>query len=307
MSRKREKRGSLNHQIHQRMEQLKCIGESRYQARLEYKEMMGGSHQNNNTVGIHSYNSYKAYKQTSEQFVKWLKDNNKGVRNIEDITREHIIEYIKDKEQKGYSASTYSKDLAALNKLFMSNTSEASMKVTKKDCGVANKSFDSITNNRELKEHHKKINLDNYKNQMLVGKATGMRRESYTKITPKAFNRDREGLVISVELKEKGGKVRTATILKEHREKLTKFIDSLDINKPLFSPDEMPNRYPAHRYRQQYARALYLEYIEENGLGKSGYKGFDEASVLNLSKNLGHSRDYVVKHYICVEDSLNDV
>ena len=288
------------------MEQLKCFGESRYQARLEYKEMMGGSHQNNGTVGIHSYNSYKAYKQTSEQFVKWLKDNDKGVRNIEDITREHIVEYIKEKEQKGYSASTYSKDLAALNKLFMSNTSEATKKVDKKECEVANKSFDSITNNRDLKEHHKKINLDNYKNQQLVGKATGMRRESYTRITPKAFNRDITGQVISVELKEKNGKHRTAHILKEHRAELTKFIDSLDINKPLFTPKEMPNRLPCHRFRQQYARDLYDEYIADNGLGKKGYKGFDEASVLNLSKNLGHTRDYIVKHYICVKDYLEE-
>ena len=128
------------------MEELKCIGESRYQAKFEYKKMMGGSHQNNTTVGIHSYNSYKSYKQTSEQFVKWIKENDKGVRNIEDITREHIIKYIKDKEKRGYSASSYSKDLAALNKLFMSNTSESTIKVSKKECGVANKSFESITN-----------------------------------------------------------------------------------------------------------------------------------------------------------------
>lgn len=284
------------------MQKLKVIGESRYQAKLEYKKMMGGSHQNNTTVGIHSYNSYKAYKQTSEQFVKWLKENNKGVRNIEDITREHIIEYVKEKEQKGYSASSYSKDLAALNKLFMSNTSENTMKVSKKECGVANKSFDSIKNNRELKKHHKNINLDNYKNEQLVGKATGMRRESYTKVKTTDFNRDILGQVISVELKEKNGKCRTAHVLKEYREELTKFIDSLDTDKAIF--DKVPNRFPCHRFRQKYARALYNEYIQENGLGKKGYKGFDNASILNVSRNLGHNRDYVVKHYICVDDSL---
>lgn len=284
------------------MEQLKVIGESRYLAKIEYKKMMGGSHQNNTTVGIHSYNSYKAYKQTSEQFVKWLKENNRGVRNIEDITRNHIIDYIKEKAQNGYSASSYSKDLAALNKLFMSNTSESTMKISKKECGVANKSFESITNNRALKKHHKKINLDNYKNEQLVGKATGMRRESYTKVKPSDFNRDIEGQVISVELKEKNGKCRTAHILKEYRDELTKFIDSLDTDKPIFN--KVPNRFPTHRFRQQYARSLYDEYISDNGLGKKGYKGFDNASILNVSRNLGHNRDYVVKHYICVDDSL---
>ena len=140
---------------------------------------------------------------------------------------------------------------------------------------------------------------------MLVGRATGMRRESYTKVKPSAFNRDITGQVISVELKEKNGKHRTAHILKEYREELTKFIDSLDIDKPIFRADEMPNRYPAHRFRQQYARALYDEYIVENGYSEKGYKGFDNASILNVSKNLGHNRDYVVKHYVCVQDYLD--
>lgn len=300
---KREKRGSLNHQIHQRMQQLEVIGESRYQAKLEYKEMFGGKHQNNNTVGVHTFKTYEGYKQVSKQFTEWLKANEKGVRNIEDITREHIIEYVQYRANEGYSADTYSRDLAALNKLFMSNVSESTKKITKKECGVANKKFENITNNRELKAHHKKINLDNYKNEQLVGKATGIRRASYTKITPQAFNKDITGQIISVTVKEKGGKVRTSTVLKEHRAELTKFIDSLDKDKPIF--DKLSNRFPAHRFRQQYARRLYDEYIEEHGLSKKGFKGFDNASILNVSKNLGHNRDYVVKNYICVQDYLD--
>lgn len=300
---RREKRGSLNHQIHQRMLQLEQFGESRHQAKKEYKEMFGGKHQNNNTVGVHTFSTFEGYKQVSKQFTEWLKANEKPVRNIEDITREHIIEYVQYRADKGYSADTYSRDLAALNKLFMSNTSEATKKITKKECGVANKSFDKITNNRELKAHHKKINLDNYKMEQLIGKSTGIRKASYTRITPKAFNRDITGQVVSVTVKEKGGKVRTSTVLKQYRAELTKFIDSLDVDKPIF--EKVPNRFPAHRYRQQYARALYDEYIADNGLGAKGFKGFDNASILNVSRNLGHNRDYVVKNYICVQDYLN--
>lgn len=278
------------------------IGESRYLAKLEYKEMLGGGHQNNNTVGVHTYKTYEAYKQASKQFTSWLKENDKGVRNIEDITREHIIEYIQYRALEGKSADTYSRDLAALNKIFMSNTSDKTKKITKKECNVANKSFDKITNNRELKNHHKKINLDNYQNEQLIGKSTGIRRASYTKIKPSNFNRDITGEVISVTVKEKGGKVRTSTVLKEYRKELTKFIDNLDVDKAIF--DKLPNRFPAHRYRQQYARSLYNQYIAEHGYGKKGFKGFDNASILNVSKNLGHNRDYVVKNYICVDDSL---
>lgn len=300
---RREKRGSLNHQIHQRMLELEQFGESRHKAKKEYKEMMGGSHQNNATVGVHTFSTFEGYKQVSKQFTEWLKANEKPVRNIEDIKREYIIEYVQYRAEQGYSANTYSRDLAALNKLFMSNTSESTKKITKKECRVANKSFDKITNNRELKAHHKKINLDNYKMEQLLGKSTGVRKASYTRIKPTDFNRDITGQVVSVTVKEKGGKVRTSTVLKQYRTELTKFIDTLDVDKPIF--DRVPNRFPFHRFRQQYARALYDEYISEHGLSKKGYLGFDNASVLNVSKNLGHNRDYVVKHYVCVQDYLN--
>lgn len=44
----------MDYQMHLRMEQMKCIGESRNQAKQEYKEMLHiGEHANNRTVGIH--------------------------------------------------------------------------------------------------------------------------------------------------------------------------------------------------------------------------------------------------------------
>ena len=81
------RKGSLNHQIHQRMEALKCFGESRIEANMEYRETIDRSY-NNKTVGIHSYNSYAAYKQTCKEFSKWLKENYR-VKNIEDITTDN--------------------------------------------------------------------------------------------------------------------------------------------------------------------------------------------------------------------------
>ena len=110
------KRASLNHQIHLRMEALKCFGESRIEANKEYRETIDRSY-NNKTVGIHSYNSYAAYKQTCKEFSKWLKENYR-VKNIEDITTQHIEEYLKYRASKGLAISTIKKDMSALNKVF---------------------------------------------------------------------------------------------------------------------------------------------------------------------------------------------
>ena len=49
MGKARNKRGSLNHQINQRMQQMNCIGESRHQAKEEARENLG--YKNNKTVG----------------------------------------------------------------------------------------------------------------------------------------------------------------------------------------------------------------------------------------------------------------
>ena len=93
MSRARKnKKGSLVHQINERMKSMLCIGESRHQAKKEAKEELG--YKNNRTVGIHNYNTFGAYKSTCKQFVLWAKEEGKGLRNIEDITEEHIKEFI---------------------------------------------------------------------------------------------------------------------------------------------------------------------------------------------------------------------
>ena len=113
------------------MKEMNCIGESRHQAKKEARENLGYEH--NKTVGIHSYKSFDTYKSSCKQFVKWAKENDKGIRNIEDVKEEHVKDYIKHRADTGKSAYTYSKDLAALNKVFGTS-------VTKQDCGVATRS-----------------------------------------------------------------------------------------------------------------------------------------------------------------------
>ena len=65
-----QKKGSLNHQIHMRMEEMKCMGESRHQAKQEYREMVGHNQTHNRTIGIHSHATYDAYKSSCKGFYK---------------------------------------------------------------------------------------------------------------------------------------------------------------------------------------------------------------------------------------------
>lgn len=302
MSRARtNKRGSLNHQINQRMKELSCIGESRQIAKEEARNELGYNH--NRTVGIHSYKTFDAYKSTCKQFVNWAKETEQGIRNIEDVKEEHIKDFIKYREEQGYSAYTYSKDLAGLNKVFNTH-------ITKNDCDVAYRSYQDITNNREFKEHHNHINYDNYRSEITVLQSTGMRRESMEKVSYNSFNYDDKGYPVSIRLmderylggenmEEKGGRPREAEIPYSMREELKEVLDSKleenegDVYKPLF--EHIPSRLGTHRFRQEYAETLYNQYISENGESEE-WRGYDREAMKYVSENLGHSREDVVKY-----------
>lgn len=292
------------------MKDMNCIGESRHQAKKEARENLGYEH--NKTVGIHSYKTFDTYKSSCKQFTSYLKENCKDVRNIEDIKAEHIKEYIKHRADTGKSSYTYSKDLAALNKVFGTS-------VTKQDCDVANRSYKDISNNRELKEHHSHINYSNYRDEITILKATGMRRESLDKVNVDSFKYDSKGYPVAVKLVEKGGKHREAEVLKDYRQDVKSILEKqLDCNgndreKPIF--EHIPTRLGTHRFRQEYAREVYDSYIKEHGTGnmrlcdtnekayasdkRTELRGYDVAALKFTTENLGHNRlDVVIYNYL---------
>ena len=302
------------------MIQMDRLGESRHQAKQEAKEM---GYKQNATVGIHSSATFNTYKSSCKQFVKWAKDTGQNIKNIEDVKEEHIRDYIKYREEQGCSGHTYSKDLSALNKVFGTD-------VLKSDCGVANRSYKNITNNREMKEHHKHINYNNYKSEITVARATGMRRESLEKVSPNSFNYDDKGYPVSVRLcderssggvnmKEKGGRERVAEVLQSEREELKAVIERKleenggDRSKPLF--DHIPTRLGTHRFRQEYAKETYNQYLREHGVGtmklsdthekkyendrRTDLRGYDVAALKHTTEQLGHNRlDVAVYNYL---------
>ncbi len=116
----------LDYQLHCRMQEMFQPGVSRHQAKQDYSAMMGTKSTHNRTIGIHSYDSYGTYKQTSIEFSRYMKSNHKEIKDISNVKQEHVIEYLEHRQDNGLSSHTISKDMAALNKLF-------NLSVTKKD------------------------------------------------------------------------------------------------------------------------------------------------------------------------------
>ena len=101
---------SLNHQMFQRLEEKKAIGESRHLAKLKAKNQF------KKVETIHSYKTYDAYKQSSKTFIKWLKQKFPEIKDINDITKDIGAMYVKYRAEQGVSPYTYSQDIAMLNK-----------------------------------------------------------------------------------------------------------------------------------------------------------------------------------------------
>ena len=237
--------------------------------------------------------TYDAYKSSCKAFTNYLKENSPEVKNINDVDEGHVIKFIQSRAEEGYSPSTYSKDMAALNKIF--NT-----EVTKSDCDVANRSYKTIENNRELKPHHEKINFDNYKSEISMIQATGIRRSSLETITKDSFKYDTNGTPTHICVTEKGGRYREAEIRESYREEIREIVEKAG-NERVF--EHIPNRLPTHRFRQEYAEKLYEEKLEkiENTEDREQYRGYDREILREVSENLGHNReDVIVYHYLYV-------
>lgn len=302
--RNREKKGSLAFQMHQRMEGLKAFGESRAIAKKEYQDLFTKKSKtdketvfkHNKTVGIHCSNSYKKLQTVSRNFITWLKLEHPHIKDINDVTKDHLEQFIYYREDQGKKITTIQNDCTCLNKLFNQD-------ISKEQLGIGRRKFEEITNNRELKKHHNKINMDNYKVEQLIGQALGIRRDSYTKVTKDRFTKGANGLYTHVTVLEKGGKWRTAPIIEDKQQEVAEYVNSLAEGQPLF--EKIPNRFPTHRQRQVYAKELYKQELAKYSDFKKGYLGFDSRALDTVSQALGHNRADVVKHYLCVDSEFN--
>lgn len=318
---------SLKFQLHQRMQGLVSFGESKHQAKQEYKQYCQENNIKYNpskTVGIHSINTYNSYKQTSENFEKWIKSNT-NIKKIDDIDKPTVIKFLQERQENGCSPYTVSKDMSALNKIL-------NMDVTKKEANLMERSYKNVTRSRVEHQHDHKYNANNYSNQITVAQAFGLRRESIYGgeyqlkdiSLYKTIQGDLRACVI-----EKGGRYREAPCLKKYEAKINELypnIRTIDIkpNEVAFNKQEFKNLYNSsgssklfdeytskidnHAYRGQYADRLYQELVRGQNVvpgytsqyNDSGViKGYDKAICRQVSMALGHNRISVVtQHYL---------
>jgi len=320
----KQKLGSLKYQITQRLKSLNRFGESKHRAKEDYKNACktrpGVKYNPAYARGIFSSKTMDAYKQTSMEFAAWLKTNHPEIRNINDITSQHSIAYLQQRQAEGKSAWTTSKDMSAINKVF-------NLHVTKNDAGLRERSYKNTTRSRVARAHDSKYNPKNYEKQITFAKAFGLRRESiyggqYQVKDVSLFRNQNDGKLY-VSVIEKGGRYREAPCLASMQPQIERMYPQIQEREPLSKQqftqlyhsqgDYLFNKYTTkidnHAFRHEYARNLYQEIMDRrqqeelqqqrDQAEEQLYRGYNRNALEEVSQALGHNRESVaVENYL---------
>ncbi len=282
------KHKSLSYQIKQRLSSLTRYGSSKHEAKR---------HEGQHPKGIFSFKTYDNYVSKCLQFAEWAKDNY-NARDLKDL-EPHIDDYLKyrknfrKKNGKPLSAWSIKLDRAALEKLFEPEHIKA------KEPLPPRKRQDIKKNRGEIEGFNEKKHSD----LVLFGKSTGARREEVSALRYRDIDPQNGTVLIE---QGKGGKRRIIHALDKE---ILKALVAGD-----HSPDDkvfnnIPCRYPEHKYRRYYAQTLYSNLARpinqvpkcERYYCRGDYKGtvYDRKAMLLVSIELGHSRTSVIaSHYL---------
>ena len=275
---------------------------------------------------IYSRNSLKTHLSRIEQFSKWLKENHPEIRNLNDISRDVAGEYLKFQEDSGKSAWTTSADALAINHVMIGsgNWNEG---IKKSDFGLQQRRLQDIQNNRgETKWGESgRGRKETYAAPVEYGRAFGLRRSElvgnnsqHAKASTASLYRTPDGRIHNATI-GKGGRYRTTECLLSYQSHIEREYDTYIKNvERLPSKDEFLQRYKEsvplfdtisrsvrihHDCRQYYAEQKLEELRnEERFLSGETYRCneivLDKGQALFVSKQLGHNRLDVLRHYV---------
>lgn len=304
---------SFKEQMFRSLNAKNCFGQSKYLAKQEsYRLGCKGK-----VDGIYSKKTMYDYKQVATHFHNWQKDKGYNFRSLNDVSSNHIIEYLQEKQSKGYSSWTISHDLSSLNKIF-------GMSISKKAANLAPRKNEAIKNNRGFGNNYRNTTYSKNKDIISFVNACGVRRQSLTTITPSQAIRNESNMIIGFRVIEKGGKARNCYVRNCCQKQITDFVNNHIAtygNKPFWN--KVDKNLNVHWHRGEYANSLYQELLDakqnqvdyfkgykdlfinqsnlNKGLRKRGTttKGYDSEILAMVSQNLGHNRiDVVYANYL---------
>lgn len=273
--------------LQNRLSKLARFGQSKHEAKQAAREAYikeYGTLEGYNPArvdGIFSLGTMETYRAAMQPFAEWCSAHK--VKNAAQITRAHAAAYLLEREAKGLSPWTVSRDLSAINKAL-------GFDLSKQELGLRSRKKSEISRSREETENDRR-RFSKYQDQITVARACGCRRASVTRITPNDCVRNEKGQVVGIRLVEKGGKERVAPVLNDFKERVTSIVDRApEAARPLFAAYD--SHIDNHRFRAEYCAALLRQLEREEAQGKPWFGGdLNPKNYIHLSSRDAKSGD----------------
>jgi len=244
---------------------------------------------------IYSRSTLENYMAVAKQFTKWVRANHPDCREL-DQAAAYTGTYLQERIAAGYSAWTVRRDAAALGKLFQKPTTELGAVLP-------------IRRRGDVTQHRTDASRGHFsetRNADLVAfcKSCGLRRHEIAALRPEdVFQRD--GSTFVHVRQGKGGKERTVRALNDVPFQLAQKAAS---GKRSLVFEHLPKAAPIHKYRADFAKALYQKAARDvstlprreqyHCMADMSGMVFDRRAMGIVSAALGHSRLDVVTNYL---------
>lgn len=297
----------LTHEVKAALQQQDCRGQSKHVAKQAARQYAQNTHTKYTPVtGLYATSSYETYTKQAMTALRWIAERH-NCKHIADC-RPYLREYYDSLCARNISAWTIHTRVYALCSVY-GQTYKDLFSLER----LPTRSRADITRSREISACADRYHATHHEDARLLARACGARRGGLLGLCAEDL-RD-NGNALRIHLREKGGKERDALVLPEYadrvREIFRRYGDGEGAEtggkRRLLPRQALPKDMPLHYLRAEYAKDLY-RYYEERGTAsgqlyhcRSDRKGevYDKGILLEVSRNLGHSRcDVVVSHYL---------
>ncbi len=278
------KNKSIKNQVKGELMKKLAIGESHHQAKLASTEGVSEK--------IHSWSTYENYVKHAVAFGKWVKPRF-DIKDIKDM-RPYVGMYLNFRIGDGVSPWTVALDAAALAKLYGCKSTDFGVELPKRERANVKRSRGEVKGFKEEK----------YKDVVDFCKGAGVRIHELKALTKEDIYYKGKALYVHVK-QGKGGKEREVPVREGYEKAVLNAVGKCkEANEKIFKKEDIPSRFPCHRYRAEYAKAQYMKLARdvstipdnEKYICRKDKAGqvYDKVALHAVSVMLGHNRECVV-------------
>ncbi len=286
---------SLIHFAIKRLDNLMAIGISRHQEKIAIREAAEEKSWNISVGKIFSHTTRKVYQQQVLAFIKWVKTSYRITRPacLDERADELVCEYLHKGIAQGRSPHTLQTQRSAL-RLFFGWQVAASVDLPKRK-------REAITRSRLAVKHDRHFQPNNWPDQVLLARATGLRRAELRDLRIReVYKNECQQLVVYVR-NGKGGKPREVPVLPEYEQDVLSVIQKRGQEERVF--DRIPTAMDVQSYRRSSAQVRYQQHAQNRSLppaqGRLKPTDYDASATKKVSNTLGHQRKSIVlNHYL---------